>query len=64
MSLAGPLSAILQVIAAFSIFVATYLALALSVIISVVIMELIMNRARVVRDYGARPARTSSLIFR
>jgi hypothetical protein len=50
----GPFNAMLQVIAAFLIFVACYLALVLSAIIGLVIAELISESANLVRAYGRR----------
>jgi hypothetical protein len=54
MTFLAPFNAMLQVIAAFLIFVACYLALLLSAIIGLVIAELISESANLVRAYGAR----------
>jgi hypothetical protein len=47
-------NAMLQGIAAFSTFVAAYLALVLSIIVCLVIGELISDRGSLIRVYGVR----------
>jgi hypothetical protein len=62
MTLLAPLNAILQVIAAFLIFVACYLALVLSILIGVVTAELIRDRASRVRAHGARSVSIDTIV--
>lgn len=55
MNFAAPITATLQVVAAFLIFAAVYLALVVSAILCLVLTELIAEHASVFREFWVRP---------